>query len=64
MTLMGNFLVVQWLGLHTSSAGGRGSIHGWGTKIPHGTWCSQKKIKKKDDFDESDLFAVSVAVRL
>ena len=27
-------LVVQWLGLHTSNAGGMGFIPGWGTKIP------------------------------
>ena len=26
---------VQWLGLHTSTAGGTGSIPGHGTKIPH-----------------------------
>ena len=27
-------LVVQWLRLCTSTAGGMGSIPGWGTKIP------------------------------
>ena len=31
--LTGNFLAVQWLGLHTSTAGGTGSILGQGTKI-------------------------------
>ena len=30
---LGNFLVVQWLGLHPSTAGGMGSIPGQGTKI-------------------------------
>ena len=30
-------LAVQWLGLRTSTAGGTGSIPGWGTKIPLGT---------------------------
>ena len=30
----GNSLVVQWLGLHASTAGGPGLIPGWGTKIP------------------------------
>ena len=30
-----NFLVVQWLRLHASNAGGIGLIPVWGTKIPH-----------------------------
>ena len=30
----GTSLVVQWLRLHTSTAGGTGSIPGLGTKIP------------------------------
>ena len=34
----GTSLVVQWLRLHASSAGGAGSIPGWGTKIPHAVW--------------------------
>ena len=34
--------MVQWLGLHGSSAGGTGSIPGWGTKIPHATLRGQK----------------------
>ena len=38
---MGNSLVVQWLGLHASTAGGTGSIPGRGTRIPHAT------VKKK-----------------
>ena len=29
---LGNFLVVQWLRLHASSAGGPGSVPGQGTK--------------------------------
>ena len=32
-----DFLVVQWLGLCTSNAGGEGLIPGRGTKIPHST---------------------------
>ena len=36
---------VQWLGLHTSAAGGTGLIPGWGTKISHVTW---PKKEKKD----------------
>ena len=32
---IGTSLAVQWLGLCASTAGGMGSIPGWGTKIPH-----------------------------
>ena len=35
-------LVVHWLRLFSSTAGGKDSIPGWGTKIPHGTWSSHK----------------------
>ena len=28
---------------HASTAGGRGSIPGGGTKIPHVTWCGKKE---------------------
>ena len=31
----GNSLVVQWLRLSASTAGGAGLIPGWGTKVPH-----------------------------
>ena len=31
-------LVVQWLGLQVSNAGGKGSIPGLGTNIPHVEW--------------------------
>ena len=48
----GTSLLVQWLGLHASTAGGMGSIPGWGTKVPCAVWHGQKifknkKIKKK-----------------
>ena len=43
----GNSLEVQWLGIHTSTAGGTGSIPGRGTKIPHAARRSQKQTKKK-----------------
>ena len=43
----GTSLAVQWLRLCTYNAGGAGSIPGRGTRIPHATWCSQKKKKKK-----------------
>ena len=36
--VLGTSLVVQWLGLRTSNEGGRGSIPGRGTRIPHATW--------------------------
>ena len=42
----GTSLVVQWLILCFSNAGGTGSIPGWGTKIPHAMQHSQKKKKK------------------
>ena len=32
-----NSPVVQWLGIHTFTAGGTKSIPGWGTEIPHAT---------------------------
>ena len=45
ITVSGTSLAVQWLRLCTSSIGGIGSIPGQRTKIPHATWCSQKKKK-------------------
>ena len=45
----GNSLAVQWLGLHAPLQGGKGSISGWGTKIPHTAW-PKNKIKLKEDF--------------
>lgn len=36
----GNSLVVRWLGLCTLTASGRGSILGWGTKMPQAAGCS------------------------
>ena len=43
----GTFLVVQWLRLWTSTAGGVGSILGGVTKILHATGSRQKKKLKK-----------------
>ena len=46
---MGNPLVVQWLGLCTFTARGRGSIPRWGAKIPQAVWHGQKiKIKNQN----------------
>ena len=36
-------LVVQWLGLHASTAGGVDLVRSWGTGMPHTVWCDQKK---------------------
>ena len=33
--MLGTSLAVQWLRLHTATAGGTGSIPDWGTKILH-----------------------------
>ena len=43
--LKGNSLVVQWLELHASTAGGMGSVPGWGAKILHAIWCSHTHTK-------------------
>ena len=44
--MLGNSLVVQWLGLGTFTALGLGSISCRGTRIPKATWRSKKKQKK------------------
>ena len=44
---IGNFLTVQWLGLCASTAGGKGSIPGRGTKISHAARLSPQKKKLK-----------------
>ena len=41
--VLGNFLVVQLLGLHLSITGATGSVPGKGTKILHAAWPGQKK---------------------
>ena len=40
---VGTSLVVQWLGLWASNAGGTGSIPGWGTQILHAVQCGHKQ---------------------
>ena len=42
---VGTSLTVQWLRLHTSTAGGADSVPGWGTKIPHARQHSHKNNK-------------------
>ena len=44
-----NSLAVRWLGLCTSTVGGRSSIPGWGAKSPQTMQCGKKKRKKKKD---------------
>nr|XP_058938824.1 ubiquitin-ribosomal protein eS31 fusion protein-like [Kogia breviceps] len=44
---VGNFLVVQWLGLCTLTAEGPGSIPGWETKIPQATRPKEKKRERE-----------------
>ena len=39
----GTFLVVQWLRLHTSTAGDAGSIPGQEAKIPHAAHEAKRK---------------------
>lgn len=39
---LGNLLVVQWLGLHSSIAGDASSIPAQGTKITQAMWPGQK----------------------
>ena len=41
----GTSLAVQWLSFCASTAGGVGSVPGWGTKIPHAEWCGQNNNK-------------------
>ena len=40
--------LAQWLRLHAPNAGGKCSIPGQGTKIPHAAWCGQKKKKERE----------------
>lgn len=40
---MGTSRAVEWLWLHTSSAGIMGSFTGWEIKVPHVTWPKKKK---------------------
>ena len=41
--------MVQWLRLGASTAGGAGSIPGWGTKIPHAALQKKKKRRRVDE---------------
>ena len=54
----GSSLVVQWLRLRASTAGGAGSIPGRGTKIPACcvVWPKKEKKKKKKRWKERTYF--------
>ena len=43
---LGTSLVVQWLRLCASNAGGVGSIPGQGAKIPYASWPKKPKHKQ------------------
>ena len=45
LVILGTSQAVQWLTFCASTAGGMGSIPGWGTKILHAARYSQKKKK-------------------
>ena len=40
-------MAVQWLGFCTSTAGGIGSIPGWGAKILRAVLCAQNKATRQ-----------------
>ena len=44
--ILGTPVVVRWLGLCASNAGGMGSIPGWGTKVPYAELCGQNNKYK------------------
>ena len=60
---MGLSLVVQWLRLCASTAGGTGSIPGQGTKILHAEWHGQKFKKKKERKKEKKNISMSPLCR-
>ena len=47
--------MVQWLGLHPSTAGGINSIPGWGTKLPYATRCGQQQHTDKIRVNYTDV---------
>ena len=49
---LGTSLIVQWLRLRPSNAGGTGSIPGQGTKIPHAVSAAIKKKERKSLISE------------
>ena len=56
---LGTFLVVQWLRLPTSNAGGTVLIPGWETKTPDTVGCGQKK-KVNESFIRQSKMKVNI----
>ena len=48
--IIGNFLVVQWLGLCAFTAKGPDSVPGRGTKILQASQCGQEKKQEKRSY--------------
>ena len=56
--IIGNSVVVQWLGLRAFTAKGAGLICGWGTKVPEAVRHGHKKVI--NDIFAVDLFSYSI----
>ena len=52
--ISGTSLAVQWLRLRASTAGGKGSITGQGTKIPQAERHGQKKKRQSNKWYSGD----------
>ena len=50
MTLLGTSLAIQWLRLCASTAGGMGSVPGWGASILHAMQGKAKRIHTDHSF--------------
>ena len=62
---VGDSMVIQWLEIHTSTAGGRCSIPGWGTKILHMMWPkTNKQTNKQTKLSCKDIFFFLVIIKL
>ena len=61
--IFGTSLVVQWLRIRTSSAGGMGWISGPGTKILHTHAARQKKKKIPSDQNAWNFWYVNKAIK-
>ena len=59
----GGSLVVQWLRLHASTAGGMRLIPGWETKIPRAVWNRQNVRINQNQNQNSDLRMLLLGLR-
>ena len=57
-------MLVQWLRLHASNAGGMGLIPSEGIKIPQAMWHSQSEKKKKKRISVVQSASISTDVAL